>query len=55
MNVRLVNNAKYYQKYVSKPSFVSQKIISENFVAIHESFLIFFIKNRLAKLKMNSI
>ena len=29
MNVRLV-------KYVSKPSFVSQKVFSKNFVAIHE-------------------
>ena len=36
MNVRLVNNAGDYKKYVSKPSFVSQKIFSKNFVAIHE-------------------
>ena len=36
INVRLVNNAKDYKKYVSKPSFVSQKIISKNFVAILE-------------------
>ena len=35
-NVKLVNNAKDYKKYVSKPSFVSQKIFSENFVTIHE-------------------
>ena len=27
---------KDYKKYVSKPSFVSQKIFSKNFVAIHE-------------------
>ena len=25
-----------YKKYVSKPSFVLQKIFSKNFVAIHE-------------------
>ena len=31
----MVNNAKNYKKYVSKPSFVSQEISSENFVAIH--------------------
>ena len=31
----MVNNAKNYKKYVSKPSFVSQEIFSENFVAIH--------------------
>ena len=36
MNVRLVNNAGDYKKYVSKPSFVSQKVFSKNFVAIHE-------------------
>ena len=37
INVRLVNNAKDYKKYVSKPSFVSQKIFSKNFVAIRET------------------
>ena len=36
VKVRLVNNAKDYKKYVSKPSFVSQKIFSKNFAAIHE-------------------
>ena len=35
-NVRWVNNAKDFKKYVSKPSFVSQKIFSENFAAIYE-------------------
>ena len=35
-NVRLVNNAKVYKKDISKPSFVSQKMFSKNFVAIHE-------------------
>ena len=34
--VRLVNNAKDYEKYVSKPSFVSHKMFSKNFVAINE-------------------
>ena len=34
INVRLVNNTEDYKKYVSKPSFVSQKIFSKNFVAI---------------------
>ena len=33
---RLVNNAKDYKKYVSKPSFVSQKKINKDLVAIHE-------------------
>ena len=36
INVRLVNNAKDYKKHVSKLSFVSQNIFSENFVTIHE-------------------
>ena len=36
INVRLVNNAEDYKKYVSKPSFVSQNIFSKNFVVIHE-------------------
>ena len=36
ISVRLVNSAKDYKKYVSKPSFVSQKIFSSNFVAVHE-------------------
>ena len=36
INVRLVNNSGDYKKYVSKLSFVSQKIFSKYFVAIHE-------------------
>ena len=36
IDVRLVNNAKGYVKYISNPSFVSQKIFSKNFVAIHK-------------------
>ena len=36
MSVKLVNNAKDYVKCISKPSFVSQKIFSKTFVAIHE-------------------
>ena len=40
INVRLVNNAKDYKKYVSKLSFVSQNIFSENFVTIHEIKLV---------------
>ena len=34
INVRLVNNAGDYKKYVTKPSFVSQKILDKKFVAI---------------------
>ena len=36
ISVKLVNNAKDYVKCISKPRFVSRKIFSENFVAIHE-------------------
>ena len=32
----MVNNAKDYVKCISKQSFVSQKILSKNFVALHE-------------------
>ena len=37
IRVRLVTNAGEYKEYVSKPSFVSQKIFSKNFVAIYEN------------------
>ena len=33
----MVNNAKDYKKYVSKPSFVSQKTFNKSLVAIHEN------------------
>ena len=35
INVELINNAKDYVRCVSRPSFVSQKIFSKNFVAVH--------------------
>ena len=36
ISVELINNAKDYVKGVSKPSFISQKIFSRHFVAIHK-------------------
>ena len=36
ISVKLINNAKGYVKCISKPSFISQKIFSKNFVAIHQ-------------------
>ena len=33
INVRLVKNAKDYVRYISKPTFVLQKIFSKNFAA----------------------
>ena len=36
ISVKLVNNAKKYLRYISKLSFVSQKIFSKNSVAIRE-------------------
>ena len=36
----MVNNAKDYKKYVSKASFVSQKVVSKDLVAIHEIKLV---------------
>ena len=35
VNVKLVNNAEHYVKCVSRPTFVSQKILNKNLVAIH--------------------
>ena len=40
ISAKLINNAKGYIKCISKPSFVSQKIFSKNFVAIHEIKLV---------------
>ena len=36
INVELINNAKYYVRCVSRPSFISQDIFSKNFVAVHK-------------------
>ena len=36
INFRWVNNAKVYEKYISKPSSVSRKIFSKHFATIHE-------------------
>ena len=36
INVKLINNSKDYARYVSKPNFISQKIFSRDFVAIHQ-------------------
>ena len=36
ISAKLVSNVKDYMRRISKPSFVSEKIFSKNFVAIHE-------------------
>ena len=36
INVRLVNNEKYYLKHVHKRTFIFQKIFDKSFAAIHE-------------------
>ena len=36
INVKLINNSKDYASYVIKSYFISQKIFSKNFVAIHQ-------------------
>ena len=36
INVRLVNNAEDYKKYVSKPGFVSELFLNKNLLATHE-------------------
>ena len=37
VKVKLVNNANIYEKYMIRASFLSRKIFSENFVAIHKT------------------
>ena len=36
INVRLINNSEDYVRCVSKLNFLSQKIFSKNFIAIHQ-------------------
>ena len=36
INVRLVNNAKGFLKYTSKPTYITHKTFGENYSAIHE-------------------
>ena len=36
INVKLVNNEKYYLKHVSKPNFVSEKILDQKSASSHE-------------------
>ena len=39
IDIKLVNNEKYYLKYISTPSYMSQKIFGNNLVVICESKL----------------
>ena len=36
INVQLVNNVEDFLKYTSKPTYITRKIFSETFAAIHE-------------------
>ena len=36
INVRLVNNEKYFLKYTSKPTYINHKIFGKDYAAIHE-------------------
>ena len=36
ISVKLVNNAKDYVRCISKPSFISVKILGKSFFAVHE-------------------
>ena len=40
ISVKLINNFKDYVRYVSKPNFISQKMLSKTFVSIHEIKLV---------------
>ena len=35
INLRLVNNAKDFLKYTGKPTYITHKMFSENYSAIH--------------------
>ena len=37
INVRLVNNAKDFLNYTSKPTYITHKILGEDYAAIHET------------------
>ena len=36
INVRLVNNARDFLKYTSRPTYITHKIVTEDYAAIHE-------------------
>ena len=36
INVRLVNNEKYFLKYTSKPTYITRKMLSKDYATIHE-------------------
>ena len=36
INVRLVNNEKYFLKYTSRPTYVTHKLFDKDYAAIHE-------------------
>ena len=36
INVRLVNNEKYFLKYSNRPTHITHKIFNKNFASIHE-------------------
>ena len=38
INVRLVNNAKDFLKYTSRPTYVTNKLFDKNYAAIQTSF-----------------
>ena len=37
INIRLVNNAKDFLKYTSRPTYVTHKLFDKNYAAIHEN------------------
>ena len=36
INVEFINNSSDYDRYFSKPNFISQKIFSKSFAAVHK-------------------
>ena len=40
ISVRLVNNAKDFLNYTSKPTYITHKLLGEDYAAIHETKLV---------------
>ena len=46
INVRLVNNAKVFLKYNSKPTYITRNSFNKDYAAIHESKPLLILKKQ---------
>ena len=47
ISVRLVNNAKDFLKYTSKPTYITHKTFGKNYAAIHEIKPVLMLNKRI--------